>query len=59
MEILQISKLENRIALGMGIETQPNFIHALPNNHGLTLPNKTWKGQLAFQRTFIIDKVLV
>jgi hypothetical protein len=29
MEIFQISKLENGIALGMGIGTQPNFIDAL------------------------------
>ena len=47
MEIFQISKLENPIAMGIG--TQPNFIDALPNNHGLTLPNKKWRGQLAFQ----------
>jgi hypothetical protein len=59
MEIFQISKLENPIALGMGIGTQPNFIDALiKNNHGLTLPNKMWRGQLAFQWTFIIDRCL-
>ena len=56
MEIFQISKLENPIAMGIG--TQPNFIDALPNNHGLTLPNKKWRGQLAFQWTFIIDRCL-
>ena len=33
---------------GMGIGTQPNFIDALPNNHGLTLPNKKWRGSLPF-----------
>ena len=43
---------------GMGIGTQPNFIDALPNNHGLTLLNKTWRGQFAFQWTFIIDRCL-
>jgi hypothetical protein len=58
MEIFQMSKLENPIVLRMGIGTQPNFIDALPNYHGLTLPNKEWRGQLAFQWTFIIDKCL-
>jgi hypothetical protein len=42
----QISKLENPIAMGIG--TQPNFIDALPNNHGLTLPNKKCRGSLHF-----------
>ena len=32
----------------MGIGTQPNFIDALPNNHGLTLPNKKCRGSLHF-----------
>jgi hypothetical protein len=50
MGICQISKLENSIVLGMG--TQPNFIDALLNNHGLTLPNKKWRAQLPFQWTF-------
>jgi hypothetical protein len=27
-------------------------------NHGLTLPNKKWRGQLAFQWTLIIDRYL-
>jgi hypothetical protein len=42
----------------MGIGTQPNFTDALPNDHGLTLPNKKWRRQLAFQWTFIIDRCL-
>jgi hypothetical protein len=38
------SKLENLIALGMGVGTQPNFIDALPNNlNCLTLSNKMWR----------------
>jgi hypothetical protein len=48
----KFSKLENPIALGMGIVTEPNFIDALPNNHGLILPNKKWREQLAFQWIF-------
>jgi hypothetical protein len=52
MGIFQISKLEYPIALGMGIGSKQNVIDALPNNHGLTLPNKKWRGQLAFQWTF-------
>jgi hypothetical protein len=43
MEIFQISKLENPVALGIGIGTQQHFIDALPNNHGSTLPNKKWR----------------
>jgi hypothetical protein len=33
----------------MGIGTQPNFIDALPNNHGLTLQSKnSGRGSLPF-----------